>query len=109
MMGRRRNQADAGGGAAAFGNPGLYLAAGQLTALAGLSALGNLDLNFVRIDQIIAGYAKATGCNLLNGAALAVAVRHGLEAARVLATFASVGAAANTVHSDSQAFMSLLT
>ena len=49
MMGRRRNQADAGGGATTFGNPRIYLAAGQLAALARLSALGNLNLDFVRI------------------------------------------------------------
>ena len=50
MMGRRRNQTNAGSGATAFGNPGINLAARQLAAFTGLSTLGNLDLDFVRID-----------------------------------------------------------
>ena len=101
MMGRRRNQTNAGGGTAAFGNPRINLAAGQLSALTGLSALGDLDLDFVRIDSIVAGYAKTTGGYLLNGAALAIAIRHGLKATGMLATLTSVRTTTNAVHSDS--------
>ena len=41
---RGRDQPNAGGGVAALGYPGIDLAAGQLTALAGLGALGHFDL-----------------------------------------------------------------
>ena len=71
---RWRNQADAGRAVANLGDPGIHLLAGQLTALAGLRALGHLDLDFGGVRQIIAGDAEATGRDLLDGAALGIAV-----------------------------------
>ena len=47
VVGRGRDQGNAGGGAAGLGNPGVHLLAGQMAALAGLRALGHLDLDFL--------------------------------------------------------------
>ena len=55
---RRGNQADARRGEAHFGNPGKDFSAGQLAAFARLGALGHLDLQFLGLDQILAGDAK---------------------------------------------------
>ena len=45
------------------------LVAGQLAALAGLGALGDLDLQLVGVDQVVHGDAEAAGGDLLDGAA----------------------------------------
>ena len=58
-MGWRRDQSDTCRCAAAFCYPGIDFAAGQLATFAGLSALGDLDLDLVGVDQVIAGNAKA--------------------------------------------------
>ena len=50
VMRRRRNQAHTGDGVARLGDRLIHLVAGQLSALAGLCALGHLDLDFVRVD-----------------------------------------------------------
>ncbi len=55
---RRRNQADARGRMAGLGDPGIDLVAGQLAAFAGLGALGHLDLQFLGVDQVMAGDAE---------------------------------------------------
>jgi hypothetical protein len=49
---RRRDQADARRGVAHPRDLGVDLVAGQLTALAGLGALGDLDLDVVGVDQV---------------------------------------------------------
>ena len=59
MMGRWRNQTDPGRRVADLGDPGIDLAAGQFSALTGLGALGHLDLQLLRLGQIITGHAKA--------------------------------------------------
>ena len=58
-MGRRRDKADTGSSPAAFGDPGIDFTSGQLTAFTWLGTLGDLDLDLIRVDQIIAGNAKA--------------------------------------------------
>ena len=57
------------------------LVAGQLAALAGLGALGNLDLQIVGIDEVIRGDAEASRSHLLDRAAAQIAVGIGLETA----------------------------
>ena len=71
---RRGDQADARGGMADLGDPGIDLVAGQLAAFAGLGALGHLDLQLLGVDQVVAGDAEAAGGDLLDGAVLGVAV-----------------------------------
>ena len=109
MMRRGRNQADACRRTAAFGNPGINLASRQLSAFTRLSTLCNFNLDFVRIDKIIAGYAKTAAGNLLNCTALAVTIRQRCKTAGILAAFAGIALAADTVHSYCQTFMRLLT
>ena len=55
MVRRRRDQPHAGCGQPHLGDPGVDFAAGKLAALAGLGALGNLDLQLLGIDQVEAG------------------------------------------------------
>ena len=98
VMRRRGYQRYAGRGVTRLGYPRVYLAAWQLTALAGLCALRHLYLYFIGIDQIVDCHAETSGCDLLYGRAAAVAVCHGLEPLIVLAAFARVGAPAQTVH-----------
>ena len=56
---RRRDEADAGRGVAHLGDPGIDLLARELAAFAGLGALGHLDLQLARVDQVVAGDAEA--------------------------------------------------
>ena len=106
---RRRDQADARRRVAHLGDPRIDLAAGQLAALARLGALGHLDLQFLGVDQVVAGDAEAAGRHLLDGAVLRVAVRLvGDVARRVLAALAGVALAADAVHGDGQRLVRLL-
>ncbi len=91
-----------------FGDPGIDLRAGQLPAFAGLGALGHLDLQLARIDQVFAGHAKAGRSHLFDGAVARIAV--GIEdvAGRVFAAFAGVALAADAVHGDRQGFVGFL-
>ncbi len=63
---RRRDQADAGRGLTDLGDPGIDLLAGQVAALAGLGALGHLDLDLKGAAKIAARHAKARTCHLLD-------------------------------------------
>ena len=55
---RRRDEAHARRGVAHLGDPRVDFGAGQLAALAGLGALGHLDLQLARVDQVVAGDAE---------------------------------------------------
>src|ERR1035441_4478776 len=79
----------------------------QLAALTGLRALGHFDLDFVRVDQVVSGYTEAAARDLFDGAAAQVAVRVALEALLVLAAFAGVGHAAESIHGDCQSLLGL--
>ncbi len=100
MVGRRRDQADAGRRVAGLGDPRPDLLAGELTAFAGLGALGHLDLDVVGVGQVFRRDAEAAGGNLLDRRTLRVAVLHRQESHRVLAALAGVGLAAEAVHRD---------
>ncbi len=71
---RRRDERDAGGGAAQPGDVRGDLVAGQLAALARLGALGDLDLELLGAGQIGGGDAEAAGGDLadLRGGPVAV-------------------------------------
>src|SRR4051812_46424077 len=100
VMGRRRDEADAGGGVADFADVGIDFVAGELAAFAGFCALGHFDLELVGVDEIFGGDAESGRGNLLDGGATPVAVGVGLEALGVFAAFAGVGFAADAVHGD---------
>jgi hypothetical protein len=68
------------------------LGARQLAALAGLGALGHLDLQVVGVDQVVGGDAEAARGDLLDRAAPPAAVVVALEAVRLLAALAGVRA-----------------
>ena len=70
VVGRRRDQADAGRGLAHLRDPGIDLLAGQVAALAGLGALGHLDLDLDGASQVAGGHAEAAGGDLLDGGLL---------------------------------------
>ena len=104
---RRADQAHARRRVADLGDPGVDLVAGQLAALAGLGALGHLDLDLAGADQVLAGDAEAARGDLLDGALQRVAVGQRLEAGRVLAALAGVRLAAEAVHRDGQRLVGL--
>src|SRR5450759_4445650 len=85
-----------------LGDPGVDLGPGQLAAFTGLGALGHLDLDLTGADQILAGDPEPAGSDLLDRALEGVAVGQRLEASRVLAAFAGVRLAAETVHGDGE-------
>ena len=72
---RRRDQAHARRGVADLADVLVHLVAGQLAALAGLRALGHLDLELVGVDEVVRGDAEAAGGHLLDRRAARVAVR----------------------------------
>ena len=104
---RRRDQADAGRGLTDLGNPGVDLLAGQVATLAGLGALGHLDLNLEGAAQVAARHAKARTCHLLDRGVLGVAVGQRGLATRVLAALARVGASMQAIHGDGHALVCL--
>ena len=83
------------------------LVAGQLAALAGLRALGHLDLQLVGVDEVVDRHAEAPRGDLLDRRAAQVAVGVAAEAARVLAALARVRAPAEAVHRDRQRLVGL--
>ncbi|OIQ78884.1 hypothetical protein GALL_394080 [mine drainage metagenome] len=128
---RRRDQTDSGHRIAQHADVLGHLAAGQLTAFAGLGALRHLDLDLVGAGQVLGGHAETSRRDLLDlraqriagaqrdvadhallaehaGQRVAVgdvgaAVAHlGGVAQRVLAAFAGVALAADAVHRHRQ-------
>src|SRR5437870_4647248 len=98
MMRRRGNQADARRGEASLGDPGIHFFARQLAPLARLGALGHLDLKFPGFDQVLAGDAETPGRDLFDRGILRVTLFVGPGVTlRVLAPFASIALAAQTV------------
>ena len=108
VMGRRRDQPHRRCRVAHLGDPGIDLAARQLAALAGLRALGHLDLEIVGAGEVLAGHAEASRGHLLDGAAARIAVGIEPVARRVLAALAGVGPGAHAVHGDGQGLVGLL-
>ena len=107
MVRRRRDQADAGRRLTDLGDPGVDLLAGQVATLAGLGALGHLDLNLEGAAQVAARHAKARACHLLDGGVLGITVSQRGLATRVLTALAGVGTAVQAVHGDGHALVCL--
>ena len=104
---RRRDEAHAGGRVAHAADVLVDLVAGQLAALAGLGALGHLDLQLVGVDEVVDRHAEAAAGDLLDRRAARVAVVVGREADGVLAALAGVRLAAEAVHRDRQRLVRL--
>ena len=104
---RRRDQPHARRRVPGPGDPRVDLVPRQLAALAGLGPLGDLDLQVVGVDQVLAGHAEAARGHLLDGAAPQVAVGVGREAVGVLAALAGVGPPADAVHGDGEGLVRL--
>ena len=104
---RRRDQAHAGRREADRPDVAVDLVAGQLAALAGLGALGHLDLQLVGVDEVVDVHAEAAGRHLLDRRAAQVAVRVGRVADGILAALAGVRLAADPVHGDRQRLVRL--
>ena len=83
------------------------LVPGQLAALAGLRALGHLDLELVGVRQVVDRDAEAAGGDLFDRRAARIAVGVGREAHGVLAALAGVRAAADAVHRDRERLVRL--
>ena len=108
VVGRGRNQADAGRGVAHLGNPLVHLVAGELATFAGLGPLGHLDLQLVGIRQVMRCHAEARRRHLLDGRAHGIAVGHFFVAHGVLAALTGVAFAANAVHGNGQGAVRLV-
>ena len=83
-----------------LGNAFVYLVARELAAFARLRSLRHLDLQFVRVDQVVRGYAKPRRGHLLHRTTPQVSVGVGLESCFVFSAFAGVGLSADAVHGD---------
>src|SRR6185437_3081752 len=68
---------------------------------------GHLDLQLIRVDEVVDRHAEASRGDLLDRRAAAVAVGVGLEASRILPTLARVGAPTETVHGDRERLVGL--
>ena len=95
VMRRRRDQPDTGLGVPQSRDLGGDLVAGQLAALAGLGALGDLDLELVGVRCVLGRDAEASRCDLLDPGVALVA-----EARGILAALAAVRAPAEPVERD---------
>ena len=100
---RRADQADAGRRVPGLGDPRVHLVAGQLAALAGLGALGHLDLQVVGVGEVLRRDAEAPGRDLLDRRAPLRVV----QAVGVLAALAGVRLGAEAVHGDGQRLVGL--
>ena len=90
---RRRDEADADGRVAAASDGGVDLVAGKLAALARLGALRHLDLQLIRVGQVVDSHAEAAGRDLLDGRAPVV-----LKALRRLAALTGVALGTHGIH-----------
>ena len=102
---RWRNQRHAGCRVPEFCDEFRHLEAGQLPALAGLGALGHLDLDLAALVEVLGRHAEASGGNLLDGRVRVVAVWPGLESRGIFAALARVRLRTDPVHGDVQRAM----
>ena len=66
MMGRGRNQRNPRNGMTCFRNHIIYLKSRKLSPFTRFGSLRYLNLNFVRIHQILCRYTETTGSYLLD-------------------------------------------
>src|SRR5207244_815582 len=83
----------------------VYFMSGKLPPLTGFGALRHLDLQFVRVDQIIRCHAKSCRGDLLASAASQVTACIWFEAPLVLAAFSGIRLPSNPVHGNRESLM----
>src|SRR5579859_781301 len=74
----------------------------QFPTFTRLSALRHLDLEFVRIREVVRGYTESTGCNLFDGRTHRVAVRKTVGSLWIFSTFTGVGFTTQSVHCNGE-------
>ena len=79
----------------------------ELAALTRLGALRHLDLQVVRVDEVLARHAEPRGRHLLHRAAPQVAVGVGHVPRRILAAFSGIRPAAEAVHRNRERLVRL--
>src|SRR3984885_11357209 len=79
-----------------------------MAAFSWFRALRNLDLQVVRVHQVIGSDAEASRGDLLDRASPQITVCIGLEPRFILSTLAGIGSAADPVHSDCQSLVRFL-
>ena len=107
MVRRRGNQRYARDGIPGLGNHLVHLEARELTSLARLGALADLDLDLLRIHQVLCRHAEASGSDLLGLAGERNPVHAAVVAGIVLATFAGIGPCTQLVHSQGNGLVRL--
>ncbi len=106
-MGRRRDEGDPRCAMAQPRDLRRDLGAGELAPFAGLGALGHLDLDLLRVGEVLDGDAEPRTGHLLDGAVAVLAIRLGLVACGVLAPFARVAGCAQPIHGDGDGLVDL--
>ncbi len=79
---------------------GRRLAAGQMAAFAGLRALGDLDLELLRANEVGGGHAEARRGDLLDPRVTTLSVRSRRVPGRILPALAGVRGTAGALHAD---------
>ena len=79
---------------------GRRLAAGQVAALAGLRALGDLDLELLRANKVGGGHAEAGRGDLLDPGVAPLSVQARRVPGWILSTLAGIGGTAGALHAD---------
>ena len=74
-------------------DPRIHFFSGQLTTFTRFRALRDLDLQLLRIHEIVTGNSESSRSNLLDGAVARIAIT-----LRIFATFARVALAADAIH-----------
>ena len=103
-----RDKRDSGNGVTSLGNHFINLEPWELTALARLCTLSNLNLYFVGINQIFGSDTKAARSHLLDSTTSRLPVGARLEALSIFATLTGVALGTNAVHGNSKSLVSLL-
>ena len=107
VMRRRADQRHARRRMTQLGDHLADLEARQLAALAGLGALGHLDLELAAVVEVLRRDAEAARRHLLDGRRGVVAVGARPIARRILAAFARIGLRPDAVHGDRQRLVRL--
>ena len=108
MVGRRRNQAHAGGGMPCLRNPGIHLFGRKMSALPRLCPLCHLNLNLTGTDQIAACNTETSRCHLFDCRAAILRTSGGVQTLVALSALPGIGFSVKMVHSDSQRLMGFL-
>ena len=108
MVRRRRNELDARCRIAQPRDDFIHLVPRQLAPFSRLGALRHLDLEFLRIGQIVAGHAEPRRRDLFDIAVLRIAVRQGFESLRIFTTLAGIALGAQAVHGNRERLVRFL-